>query len=114
MKSQTIFDQKVLPLFEASKTCTDLLDDLRRAARIVANGNPDNLVCSDDVRKLVIVPPDRVNVCGAIFREDCWEQVSYIASKRPEANGRRVGVYRYHANRDPQSPIYNHGEKLNG
>lgn len=114
MKTQTIFDEKVLPLFQASNQCSDLLTDLRQAARVVANGNPDNLVCSDDVRKLVIVPQDRVNVCGGIFREDCWEQVSYIASKRPEANGRRVGVYRYHANRDKQSPTYNRGEKLNG
>lgn len=110
MKTQTIFDGKVLPLFQSSKPCSDLLSDLRQAARVVANGNPDNIVCSDDVRKLVKVPENRVNVCGAIFREDCWEQVSYIASKRPEANGRRVGVYRYHANRDKQSPTYREKE----
>lgn len=102
------FDVNTLPLFEASKK-KSLLEDLRMAARVVARGKPDMLVCSDEVRALVKVPEKDVNVCGAIFREKCWEQVTYIMSTRPEANGRRIGVYRYHPSRDPRSASFFQG-----
>jgi len=84
-----------LELHEAEKR--EYLETCRAIARHLAVRNPRHETNIDEVRQH-FTAPGWINpkFYGAVFANDRdWEQVGYVKSKRPEANGRPIGIWRY-------------------
>lgn len=94
MEATSIFEKRILPLFEATRA------DWLETARLVAEelGRDGREVTVDDVRAIV-PPPDEVDprVMGSIFKSKRWECVGYRRSKRPECHNRPVGIFKLKA-----------------
>ena len=88
--SVTLFEQSVLPLYEATRT--EWLEQARSAAYTI--GCNGVTVTINDVRR-VCPPPVEVDprVMGAVFLRKLWRKVGYSNSSRSESHGRPVAIF---------------------
>lgn len=84
------FEQKVLPLFEASRA--DWLAAARRVA--LDHAKKHGQVTIDDVRNLC-PPPDDIDprVMGAVLAGKLFRKIGYQNSSRSDCHGRPIGVF---------------------
>ena len=89
--ARAIFEQQVLPLFEANRA--QWLDAARATA--LELGRRQANVTIDDVRAKC-PPPANVDprVMGAVFQMKIWEKIGYRQSDRRECHGRVNAVFR--------------------
>jgi len=90
LKQKTMFEQDVLPLFEAHRA--DWLDYARNVAFML--GAAGQIVTIDDVRR-ICPPPKHVDprVMGAVFERKKWSYLGATASVRSTCHKRPVGQW---------------------
>jgi len=88
--SATIFEQSVLPLYEATRT--EWLQQARAAAYAI--GSDGCAITINDVRR-VCPPPVDVDprIMGAVFLRKYWQKIGYLNSNRNQCHGRPVAIY---------------------
>jgi hypothetical protein len=91
MSARAIFDDGVLPLFEARRG--DWIARARAVARAIAAERGQ--VTIDEVRALC-PPPEGADprIMGSVFAKGGFERIGFTASKRDACHGRMIGVFK--------------------
>lgn len=91
----TVFEQEVLPLFEATPEKAAYVKKLRETALRLGRMNPDGIT-SDPLHDACPIPQGMdKRIMGAAFQKrDGWVQVGYVPSQRKVNHGRPVMKWR--------------------
>lgn len=91
MTEATLFEQEVLPLFEATRQ--HWLERARHTATYLCHKHGTATI--DDVRD-ICPPPEDVDprVMGAVFKRTEFECIGHRRSVRKTCHGRPIGVFR--------------------
>jgi hypothetical protein len=91
MHGRVIFDDMVLPLFQARRG--DWITAARAIARELAAAHGQ--VTIDDVR-LRFPPPEGADprIMGSVFAKGAFVRIGFAASRRDACHGRMIGVFK--------------------
>lgn len=90
----------------ASNNRKAILQQARKCAKLIAISRPSRTVTADDVQKALLAagrtPGELGNAAGGIFRGKMWEYAGVEKSARSTNNSRRICVWKYIPENDPE------------